>query len=144
MQTALTETDEKEKHPGGRPTLFNTRTVRRTKEYIDTLPDDEIPTVAGLAVHLKVSKDAIYNWVKANRSEEFNSTLKRLEAHKESKLIKNGLAGKYNAAITKLILASQHGYTDNNQGHTSINVNVSRDKVKIQHKNESITVEPAD
>ena len=144
IMTALTDIDEDQKidrHPGGRPTLFNTRTVRRIKEYIDSCPEDEIPTVAGLACELKVDSRTLQRWYKDRIDNEFCRAYSLLHDTAHSKLVKNGLKGKFNAAITSLILKNNHGYSDNNQASTNIQVNVNRDKVKVQQKDSSIVVE---
>ena len=116
--------------------------IRKTKEYLKH-GDDVIPTVAGLACHLDVSKYTIYRWIEAGVSDEFSDLLSKLDTTQERMLIQGGLKGGFNAAITKLLL-SKHGYSDNQQSQAAITVNVSRDKVDIKHKNQTLTIDQTD
>lgn len=108
----------------GQPTLFDDHMVEGAREYLTTFDGDEevsIPTRAGLSLHLGVSKSAIDRWEKTEEHPEglvsseiysqFRKELNRLRAIAEDKLIKKGLTGDYNAAITKLML-TKHGYSD--------------------------------
>lgn len=69
----------------------------------------KLPSVAGLAVYLKVSRSSIYEWAKQHP--EFSDMLERILAEQEKRVVENGLSGEYNATISKLVLA-KHGYRD--------------------------------
>ena len=129
MSAVMTETDSESlpapKHPGGRPSKYNTRTVRNTREYIKS-EKDKVPTIAGLAVHLGVPRKTIYEWMKRPEAEEFRDTVSMMVDERERKLINGGLEGKFNSNIAKLILTTSHGYSENNQKDTGITVNVNR------------------
>lgn len=98
----------------GRPSKF-AESLAKAKEYLmggyETV-GDVIPSVAGLACYLGVSRKTIYNY--GEQSEEFLHTLDGIGAMQENKLINKGLTGDFNSAITKLMLAN-HGYSDKQQ-----------------------------
>ena len=108
---------------GGRPTLYSEEMLQRAKEYIDrfssNVVDKEadairlevIPSVAGLSLHLGISRTTIYDWAKDKEKPEFSNTLERLNALQEASLLNGGLQGRLNANIAKLALAN-HGYSD--------------------------------
>ena len=143
MQTAMTTIDDnqldKPKHPGGRPSKYNTRTVRRVKEYI-TSEVDKVPTMAGLARYLNVTRAAIYEWLKDESKQELIDTVSMMTDERERKLINQGLDGKFNSNIAKLILTTNHGYSENNQRDTGITVNVNR-SAAITHDGNTLTVD---
>lgn len=104
----------------GRPSLFNREMIERAKEYIrffqqsrstEEMENDVevIPSVAGLALYLGVSRATLYNW--GDENEEFLDTLAILQAVQEVSLLNGGLRGRFNAQISKLALAN-HGYSD--------------------------------
>jgi len=78
------------------------------KNYADY--DDVIPSVAGLAVALEVSKKTLYNWSEVPENIKFLHALEKLSTNQENKLLNGGLSGRFNPAITKLIMYN-HGYT---------------------------------
>lgn len=115
---------------GGRPTKYSPEMVQLAYEYLKECVDEEteriksegdrsttyqlginakIPTVAGLALKLKVSKETIYQWKKENK--EFSDALEAILTEQERKLIDNSISGKYNPLIAKLLLV-KHGYVD--------------------------------
>jgi DNA-binding XRE family transcriptional regulator len=115
---------------GGRPTKQPLDLIKAVDEYLDTCNDGyekilkdfnggkeiyefqfrvALPTVAGLAGSLNVSRETIYAWEKENK--EFSDRLGILMAKQEKRLIDMGLSGIYNSNITKLLL-TKHGYTD--------------------------------
>ena len=129
MSAVMTETDSESlpapTNPVGRPTKFNTRTVRNAREYING-NIDEVPTIAGLCVHLGVARNTLYEWLKDSSKREFQDTISIMAEVREQKLINGGLKGDYNSNIAKLILTTNHGYSENNQKDTGITVNVNR------------------
>lgn len=107
--------ETKPKHPGGRPTLLTSELIERAKGYLATCIDDlenkeaRLPSIASLAVWLKVSRDSIYEWAK--HSKEFSDILDDILAEQEKRLIDKGIGGAYNPQIAKLVLG-KHGYSD--------------------------------
>ena len=95
----------------GRPSLYNETTQAKADWYLLNYKDmgDRVPTAAGLAVYLGVSKVSLYEWAKHH--DKFSNTLSKLNAIQEYKLIQGGLGNEYNSTITKLMLAN-HGYSD--------------------------------
>jgi hypothetical protein len=122
---------EETKNLGGRPTLYNEEILNKTKEYIESCEDDEIqqtigmsakgtelfknkvivniPTIEGLAYHLGIHKDTIYEWCKINQV--FSDVIDSLRAKQAKELINKGLSGDYNPTIAKVLL-TKHGYID--------------------------------
>ncbi len=68
-----------------------------------------LPSVAGLARWLRVSRETIYAWSGENRV--FSDIYQDVMAEQEQRLLNNGLSGKYQPIITKLLL-TKHGYSD--------------------------------
>ena len=117
--------------PGGRPTKYcPIETLAKTREYIrdyKTLGNEEvIPTIAGLAFHLKISRETIYAWAKEGEQvpsedeqpssdridkSDFSDIVGELMAKQELILMNGGLKGVLNPTITKLAL-TKHNYTD--------------------------------
>ncbi len=113
----------------GRPTDYSEDILDKAKEYLASCEDVEIekevgnrteyrlnvklPTIEGLAVYLRVSRDTIYEWAKHHK--EFSDTLEDLRAEQADKLINQGLAGNYNSTIAKLVLSSNHGMREKSE-----------------------------
>jgi len=98
---------------GGRPTDYDEGMLAKTLDYLENYEGygDTVPSIAGLSVHLDVSRTTIYAWTKAEGNEEFMYTVNKLTEMQERKLVNGGLGGFYNASITKLMLAN-HGYAE--------------------------------
>lgn len=98
---------------GGRPTEYNDEILKKAKEYIVSCKDSKkavrLPKAEGLALYLGVTRKTLYNW--ADEHEEFLHMLEEINNNQVEKLIDNGLSGKYNSTIAKLVLA-KHGYKD--------------------------------
>ncbi len=98
----------------GRPTDYDPiRTVERTLAYIESpravSGKLKFPSIAGLAVYLKIARSTIYEWTKIYP--EFSDIIERLLAEQEAALLENGLDGTFNATIVKVVL-TKHGYKD--------------------------------
>lgn len=99
----------------GRPTIYDEKTIKKTKKYIEGCIDDlkagkvNLPKVEGLALYLKVHRDTLYEWAK--KHDEFSDILESLKQEQANRLLDCGLAGKYNPTIVKLLLV-KHGYRD--------------------------------
>ena len=112
----------------GRPSKYNRKLVRRAYEYITDYSKlgHAIPTKAGLCLYLGIGKDTVNRWSKESDKTEFKVALEQLEALQEASLVSNGLTGDFNSAITKLCLASNHGYSEQPKDPTlsaTININ---------------------
>jgi len=94
-----------------RPTKYNDEVLEKAREYIENHEqyDDLVPSVEGLAYHIKVSKNSLYAWAEEN--EEFLTTLEAVKTKQAKMLLSGGLSGDYNASIAKLMLYN-HGYSE--------------------------------
>jgi len=106
---------ENEKHPGGRPLLFDTpeKLLEAISAYFDKAPR---PTLAGLAVALKIDRQTLYNYKARDKYfDMIKSATDRVEAIYEERLI-------YENQPTGVIFAlknmgwrdkTETGFTDN-------------------------------
>ena len=140
-------------HPGGRPPEYNEEILIKTREYLDSCEDEmeqvlemeneekgyqkyktklkvKLPTIEGLAVHLKIHKDTIYEWEKAKNEDgslkypEFSDAISELRAKQARELVNKGLSGDYNPTIAKVLLA-KHGYKDAQEVDQNIKGSIS-------------------
>lgn len=97
--------------PGGRPTKYNKAALAKAWEYLENHEErgDPVPTAAGLACELGVTKSTLYEWAKHH--EEFSNTLASVNQKQERGLTAGGLTGQFQPTIAKLMLAN-HGYHD--------------------------------
>ena len=106
---------------GGRPTDYTPELVAKAWEYANggwAERGDLVPSVAGLAALIGVSRVTCYDWAK-DESKEFSYILEKIGTEQERDLINGGLSGKFNAPITKMML-TKHGYSDKVENdHTS-------------------------
>lgn len=99
------------KNLGGRPKELNDAIIAKAQEYIDGgyIKDEEVPTIAGLALYIDKRRSTVYEWAKENP--KFSDILGKIMEKQEIALVKGGLRGDYNAAVTKMML-TKHGYSD--------------------------------
>lgn len=103
----------------GRPLEYDSeRHVLEAMKYIASCEDKtengqlvqvKVPTIEGLALYLRISRDTVYTWSK--QYSEFSDIIEQLKLTQADRLINNGLSGSYNSTIAKVIL-TKHGYTD--------------------------------
>lgn len=130
------------KHAGGRPTKLNSTILVKAKEYLKQAEDDyealgdkkltivwhvKLPTIEGLANHLEIHKDTIYEWEKLDSElgQQFSDLVTRVRNIQAERLINNGLAGNYNPMIARLLLSSKHGYVEKQEQDINHSGNVS-------------------
>lgn len=96
----------------GRPPIYdNDKALLGVASYIkDCKKHNYLPTCEGLAVHLDISRQTIYQWRKDH--EDFSYIVEQMLAGQASQLIQNSLMGHYNASITKLLLSKHKGHDD--------------------------------
>lgn len=108
--------------PAGRPSKYTPELIEKARKYIDgqwEIEGDAIPSIAGLAVYLKTSRETLRAWQHEDDKEEFSAMLGEMLSKQENILISKGLTNEHNSVITKLVL-SKHGYNDKvEQAHTS-------------------------
>lgn len=96
---------------GHEPTLIPTNA-----SYL-MLHNAKIPTQKGFAKFLKVSRKSFDTWAIAHT--EFALVLDRIHDEQEEFLINNGLSGRYNATMAKLILGVNHGFVERKETHSN-------------------------
>lgn len=99
--------------PGGRPTSYSEEILEKARNYADNYKEhgDVVPSVAGLAVHLGISRETIYDWSSQESKKEFSDIVKGVMSRQELELMSGGLSGKFNPTIAKLMM-TKHGYSD--------------------------------
>lgn len=72
-----------------------------------------LPTREGLALFLGVKRSTLYEWEKHDTklAVEFSDIFDEIMAEQAVRLVSGGLYGRFNATITKLMLA-KHDYVD--------------------------------
>lgn len=101
------------KMPAGRPTVYNKDILKTARGYLTSFKDmgDPVPTIAGLACVINVTRETCYDWARDPNKAEFSDILKELAQRQERELVAHGLVGNFNAPITKMML-TKHGYSD--------------------------------
>ena len=121
--------------PGGRPTKLTEEMFAKAADYVENHESygDPVPTAVGLALELGVNRSTCYDW--ARNDERFSAIFTRVEETQERRLVRGGLEGKYNPAITKMML-TKHGYSDKvEQAHTSPDGSMSPTRIEITAPN---------
>lgn len=98
-----------------RPTDYNDNILLSAKDYANNWktidPEDKIPTIEGLALHLNINRDTIYDWSSQETKQEFSDIVKQVMQKQAKTLVNKGLSNEFNSAITKVML-SKHGYRE--------------------------------
>ncbi len=94
-----------------RPRLLTPELMQKAESYLAVWDKegDVIPSIAGLALFLGVSRETIHTW--RHEFEAFSDTLARLLSMQERITLNKGLTGDFTAPISKLVLHN-HGYSD--------------------------------
>lgn len=120
----------------GRPSKLTPEMIQKAWDYIRTNTEQalegkgQLPTKERLALTLNVSRQTMDDW--KEHSAEFLDILRTLEHLQADMLLQNGLTGKYNPTIAKLLL-SKHGYvekTEQDTRHTIVQPILNGDSVK--------------
>lgn len=96
----------------GAPTKYEgAETIEKTRRYLKEYESlgDAIPSLAGLAVILGVSRETVRAWQKETDKTDFSAICSELLSEQERVLVNKGLQSEFNSAITKLVLG-KHGY----------------------------------
>lgn len=117
----------------GQPTKYRKEFVKKVDEYIRENQDEEIqilkqaneekgyemyenrlrvrlPTIESFSLYIDVDKKTLYNW--ARDHVEFFHALEKITKEQQKRLLENGLSGRYNSTIAKLVLSANHGMRD--------------------------------
>jgi len=88
-----------------------------------------------------VCRDTLYDWSRQDEKSEFSYMLKRLNTLQRTVLLNNGLNGKFNSQIAKLVLC-KHGYHDRAQETgTQVNVIINRGGVVLESGGDTLAIE---
>jgi len=111
-----------EKRSKGRPTKYNPEMQAQAEEYLKTYAElgDVVPTFVGLAIHLDVATNTLYNWATEDRP-DFLRVFTRVEQMQHRVLVNGGLSGTFNPAITKMMM-TKHGYDEKAKQDDSTNL----------------------
>lgn len=104
----------------GRPSKYN-KEIQLAADYYASEGflevGEVVPSAAGLACYLKISRSTIYEW--KDCFQDFSDTLGKIDVKQETITLNGALKGALNATISKLLLAN-HGYSDRQElAHTS-------------------------
>lgn len=97
----------------GRPTDYTEELLSKAQAYLDESIDNKefYPSIAELSFELDIARKTIYEWIGQEDKKQFSDIVEKILTLQEIRLSENGLQGKYNSSITKLML-TKHGYTD--------------------------------
>jgi len=101
------------KSNAGRPSDYTPEIVKKAWAYANggwKKAGDPVPSVAGLACEIGLSRETLRLWSK-NEENEFFGILNKIAQEQERNLVRGGLGGDFNAAITKMMM-TKHGYSD--------------------------------
>ena len=102
--------------PGGRPTLYTDELLEKAREYIENHVKygDVVPSHAGLATEIGITRKTLYEWAKDSEKAAFSDILDECNRKQERMLLSGALVGDMNANIAKLMLG-KHGYSEKHQ-----------------------------
>lgn len=103
-----------------RPTKYTPELLEKARDYIENHLEygDLVPSHAGLACELNITRGTLYEWQKNPEKKEFSDILDQCNRKQERMLLSGGLSGDMNSQITKLMLG-KHGYSEKNQTEVS-------------------------
>ena len=97
----------------GRLTLYNDEIVQKARDYVVGYAEfgDLVPSIAGLACALGITRETCYAWARDENKAVFSDILDELMQRQERGLLNGGLGGEFNSSISKMML-TKHGYSD--------------------------------
>lgn len=100
----------------GRPSKLTKQLLQKAWEYVERADNMNVnvllPTKERLALELGINKDTLYQWAQENK--DFSDVCHTLDLIQADKAMQNGLMGRYQPAITAIVL-SRHGYVRQEQ-----------------------------
>lgn len=127
----------------GRPSLYTPDLLDRARGYLTGYKDmdDPIPSIAGLACVLGITRETCYAWAKDQEKPEFSDILMELGQRQERELLRSGLRGDFNPPIAKMIL-TKHGYSDRQElDHTSSDGSMSPKPLDLSRMSDAALAE---
>lgn len=99
----------------GRPSGYSEQSLLLLLGYLSdyALTGDPVPTIEGACDELEISKQCFYEWAEAHP--EFGDAATRLKNRQGRLLQAQGLSGKTNPLITKLMLSANHGMAEKSE-----------------------------
>lgn len=98
-----------------RPTDYNKGILEKAEQYESSwqllYPDDRLPTIEGLALHINIARSTIYEWISQEGKEEFSDIFDKIMEKQGKTLVNKGLDSTFNSTITKVMM-TKHGYRD--------------------------------
>ena len=118
-----------------RPTTYNENVLAKAREYAYGGYEqcgDPVPTVAGLACELDVSRETVYSWASDEDKAEFADIVSRVRRQQERDLVRGSLKGDLNPKIAGMMLA-KHGYSEKVQNEHSggLTIQISGDDADL-------------
>jgi len=110
----------------GRPSIYTPQIVEKAWHYVNNGwvdAGDLVPSVAGLACDIGISRETCIAWAK-DETKEFSYILSVIAEKQERQLLRGGLSNAFNASITKMML-SKHGYSDSVKQEVTADVSVT-------------------
>jgi hypothetical protein len=96
----------------GRPTDYSEEILTKAQEYLSALPEGEvIHTIEGLALHIGITRETVYEWAKHEDKAAFSYIVAQLRTKKSKELQNKSLNNQVNASIAKLLLGHE-GYRE--------------------------------
>ena len=116
------------KHPGGAPTKYNPDILYpQIEKYIKSCgrENTSLPTIEGLALHLNLNKETLYNW--SEKYPQFSNAIKKILMEQKTQLMNDGMYGgkEVNAAMAIFLLKVNHGMHDGGN-NTNIQINFEK------------------
>lgn len=111
------------KNPVGRPSKYTPELLEQANYYLVggwKAIGDTIPSLAGLACYVGVSRETINVW--SNEKPDFSDITKGLLAMQERELLNRGLLKEFDSGLSRLMLG-KHGY----------NEKVKEEQSEVQH-----------
>jgi hypothetical protein len=111
----------------GRPTKYLPEVIHaKIDDYLQSCGQEQakLPSIAGLANYLGITKDTIYQWVKIYP--DFSDYIKKVATQQEEILQSSGLFGgrEINGSVAIFLLKALHQYKDTQDTQTLIQVNI--------------------
>lgn len=113
--------------------------IKETQHYFESLKKDQLPTLSGLAIYLKITPATLKNY--ALTYSNFNELLEVLINAQEENLIQKALNNKINVGFAQFLLKAKHNYIDSPQNltqnnYTNISPEVLKEALSLMSKKE--------